>query len=152
MIEFIIDVSINFITFTICFIPLLLSEKTKGILEIVCASILFAGIMIVGTGIFISSSETLKSYIYVILVVQIIILCIELILVLWSKRKGKSTILSILSAILGIVALGIYIYYVIASFIYRKLFSKDRKNLQKRIIIKEINTSLKKKMKTLNIH
>lgn len=44
MIEFIIDVSINFITFTICFIPLLLSEKTKGILEIVCASILFAGL------------------------------------------------------------------------------------------------------------
>ncbi|EAF5657719.1 hypothetical protein AB235_06110 [Listeria innocua] len=118
MIEFIIDVSINFITFAICFISLLLSEKTKGILEIVGASILFAGIMIVGTGIFISSSETLKSYIYVILIVQIIILCIELILVLWSKRKGKSTILSILSAILGIVTLGIYIYYVIASFIY----------------------------------
>ncbi|EKY4027542.1 hypothetical protein QJ221_002680 [Listeria innocua] len=118
MVEFIIHISINFITFAICFIPLLLSEKTKGILEIVGTSILFAGIMIVGTGIFISSSETLKSYIYVILVVQIIILCIELILVLWSKRKGKSTILSILSAILAIGALGVYIYYVVASFIY----------------------------------
>ncbi|HEM1874935.1 TPA: hypothetical protein U0089_003083, partial [Listeria monocytogenes] len=69
MIEFIIDISINFITFAICFIPLYISEKTKGVLEIIGASILFAGIMIVGTGIFISSSETLKSYIYVILVV-----------------------------------------------------------------------------------
>ncbi|MCV43783.1 hypothetical protein DX143_08635 [Listeria monocytogenes] len=118
MIEFIIDISINFITFAICFIPLHLSEKNKGILEIIGASLLFAGIMIVGTGIFISSSETLKSYIYVILVVQVIILCIELLLVLWSKRKGKSTILSILSATLAIVALGIYIYYVIESFIY----------------------------------
>ncbi|MBC1666980.1 hypothetical protein HB957_08815 [Listeria welshimeri] len=118
MIEFIIDVSINFITFAICFIPLLLSEKTKGILENIGGGIFFAGIMIVGTGIYISSSETLTSYIYVILVVQIIIFCIELILVLWSKRKGKSTILSILSATLAIVALGIYIYYVIASFIY----------------------------------
>ncbi|EAH4438892.1 hypothetical protein D4V52_13865, partial [Listeria innocua] len=77
-----------------------------------------AGIMIVGTGIYISNSYTLKSYIYVILVVQIIILCIELILVLWSKRKGKSTSLSILSAILALGALGIYIYYVVASFIY----------------------------------
>lgn len=87
-------------------------------MEKIGASILFAGIMIVGTGIFISSIETLKSYIYVILVVQVIILCIELLLVLWSKRKGKSTILSILSATLAIVALGIYIYYVIESFIY----------------------------------
>lgn len=118
MVEFIIHILINFITFAICVIPFYLSEKTKGILEIVGTSILFAGIMIVGTGIFISSSETLKSYIYVILVVQIIILCIELILVLWSKRKGKSTILSILSAILAIGALGVYIYYVVASFIY----------------------------------
>ncbi|MCV66795.1 hypothetical protein DXW03_04120 [Listeria monocytogenes] len=118
MIEFIIDVSINFITFAICVMPFYLSEKTKGILEKIGGSIFFAGLIIVGTGIYISNSYTLKSYIYVILVVQIIILCIELILVLWSKRKGKSTILSILSAILGIVALGIYIYYVIASFIY----------------------------------
>lgn len=52
MIEFIIDISINFITFAICFIPLYISEKTKGVLEIIGASILFAGIMIVGTGIF----------------------------------------------------------------------------------------------------
>ncbi|MBF2477752.1 hypothetical protein IA940_00980 [Listeria marthii] len=118
MIEFIIDVSINFITFAVCFIPFYLLEKTKGTLEKIGGSIFFAGIMIVGTGIFISSSETLKSYIYVILVVQIIILCIELIFVLWSKSKGKSTILSILSAILAIGALGIYIYYVVASFIY----------------------------------
>ncbi|EAD8645488.1 hypothetical protein BFE03_07495 [Listeria monocytogenes] len=117
MVQFIIDVSINFITFAICFIPLLLSEKTKGILEIVGASILFAGIMIVGTGIFISGGNTLQSYVYVILVVQIIILCIELILVLWSKRKGESTILSILSATFSLVALGVYIYYVVARFI-----------------------------------
>lgn len=118
MVQFIIDISINFITFAICVIPFYLSEKTKGILEIVGASIFFAGLIIVGTGIYISNSYTMKSYIYVILVVQIIILCVELILVLWSKRKGKSTILSILSATLAIVALGIYIYYVIASFIY----------------------------------
>ncbi|MBC1600835.1 hypothetical protein HB903_02590 [Listeria welshimeri] len=118
MIEFIIDVSINFITFAICVIPFYLSEKTKGILGKIGGSIFFAGLIIVGTGIYISNSYTMKSYIYVILVVQIIIFCIELILVLWSKRKGKSTILSILSAILAIVALGIYIYYVIASFIY----------------------------------
>ncbi|MBC2378107.1 hypothetical protein HBP49_07815 [Listeria welshimeri] len=118
MIEFIIHILINFITFAICVIPFYLSEKTKGILGEIGGSIFFAGLMIVGTGIYISNSYTLKSYIYVILVVQIIILCIELILVLWSKRKGKSTILSILSAILDIVALGIYIYYVIASFIY----------------------------------
>lgn len=118
MIEFIIHILINFITFAICVIPFYLSEKTKGILEIGGASIFFAGLIIVGTGIYISNSYTMKSYIYVILVVQVIILCIELLLVLWSKRKGKSTILSILSAILAIVALGIYIYYVIASFIY----------------------------------
>lgn len=118
MIEFIIDVSINFITFAICVIPFYLSEKTKGILEKIGGSIFFAGLIIVGTGIYISNSYTMKSYIYVILVVQVIILCIELLLVLWSKRKGKSTILSILSATLAIVALGIYIYYVIASFIY----------------------------------
>ncbi|OFG64074.1 hypothetical protein BJM68_02190 [Listeria monocytogenes] len=118
MIEFIIHILINFITFAICVMPFYLSEKTKGILGKIGGSIFFAGLMIVGTGIYISNSYTLKSYIYVILVVQIIILCIELILVLWSKRKGKPTILSILSAILGIVALGIYIYYVIASFIY----------------------------------
>lgn len=118
MIEFIIHILINFITFAICVIPFYLSEKTKGILEKIGGSIFFAGLIIVGTGIYISNSYTLKSYIYVILVVQVIILCIELLLVLWSKRKGKSTILSILSAILGIVALGIYIYYVIASFIY----------------------------------
>ncbi|MBC1655873.1 hypothetical protein HB939_07365 [Listeria welshimeri] len=118
MIEFIIHVLINFITFAICVIPFYLSEKTKGILGKIGGSIFFAGLMIVGTGIYISNSYTLKSYIYVILVVQVIILCIELLLVLWSKRKGKSTILSILSAILAIVALGIYIYYVIASFIY----------------------------------
>ncbi|MBC2152000.1 hypothetical protein HCB00_10790 [Listeria innocua] len=117
MVQFIIDISINFITFAICVIPFYLSEKTKGILEKIGASIFFAGLMIVGTGIYISNSYTLKSYIYVILVVQIIILCIELILVLWSKRKGKSTSLSILSAILALGALGIYIYYVVASFI-----------------------------------
>ncbi|EIZ3606933.1 hypothetical protein ABZY26_001320 [Listeria monocytogenes] len=118
MVQFIIHILINFITFAICVIPFYLSEKTKGILGKIGGSIFFAGLMIVGTGIYISNSYTLKSYIYVILVVQIIILCIELLLVLWSKRKGKSTILSILSAILGLVALGIYIYYVIASFIY----------------------------------
>ncbi|EAD0634610.1 hypothetical protein CXR57_01045 [Listeria monocytogenes] len=118
MIEFIIHIAINFITFAICVIPFYLSEKTKGILEKIGGSIFFAGLIIVGTGIYISNSYTLKSYIYVILVVQIIILCIELILVLWSKRKGKSTTLSILSVILAIVALGVYIYYVVASFIY----------------------------------
>ncbi|EAE9246475.1 hypothetical protein BU434_14510 [Listeria monocytogenes] len=117
MVEFIIHILINFITFAICVIPFYLSEKTKGILEKIGGIIFFAGLMIVGTGIYISNSYTLKSYIYVILVVQIIILCIELILVLWSKRKGKSTSLSILSAILTIGALGIYIYYVVASFI-----------------------------------
>ncbi|EAE5957936.1 hypothetical protein ACL8F7_001237 [Listeria monocytogenes] len=117
MVQFIIHILINFITFAICVIPFYLSEKTKGILGKIGGSIFFAGLMIVGTGIYISNSYTLKSYIYVILVVQIIILCIELILVLWSKRKGKSTILSILSAILAIGALGTYIYYVVASFI-----------------------------------
>ncbi|EMZ8219881.1 hypothetical protein ABE803_001253 [Listeria monocytogenes] len=117
MVQFIIHILINFITFAICAIPFYLSEKTKGILGKIGGSIFFAGLMIVGTGIYISNSYTLKSYIYVILVVQIIILCIELILVLWSKRKGKSTILSILSAILAIGALGTYIYYVVASFI-----------------------------------
>ncbi|MBC2185349.1 hypothetical protein HCB28_04045 [Listeria sp. FSL L7-0253] len=116
--EFIIDILINFITFAICVIPFYLSEKTKGILEKIGGSIFFAGLIIVGTGIYISNSYTLKSYIYVILVVQIIILCIDLIFVLWSKSKGKSTILSILSAILAIGALGVYIYYVVASFIY----------------------------------
>lgn len=69
MIEFIIDVLINFIIFIICFILLFFLEKIKGILEIVCVSIFFVGIMIVGIGIFISSSEILKLYIYVILVV-----------------------------------------------------------------------------------
>ncbi|EAC9077604.1 hypothetical protein FH017_14590 [Listeria monocytogenes] len=117
MVQFIIDISINFITFAICVIPFYLSEKTKGILEKIGASIFFAGIIIVGTGIFISGGNTLQSYVYVILVVQIIILCIELILVLWRKRKGKSTILSILSAIFSIVALGVYVYYVVARFI-----------------------------------
>ncbi|EMK2495143.1 hypothetical protein V8Q96_000775 [Listeria monocytogenes] len=117
MVQFIIHILINFITFAICVIPFYLSEKTKGILEKIGGIIFFAGLMIVGTGIYISNSYTLKSYIYVILVVQIIILFIELILVLWSKRKGKSTILSILSAILAIAALGIYLYYVVASFI-----------------------------------
>ncbi|EAE6076158.1 hypothetical protein E3Z56_06370 [Listeria monocytogenes] len=117
MVQFIIHILINFITFAICVIPFYLSEKTKGILGKIGGSIFFAGLMIVGTGIYISNSYTLKSYIYVILVVQIIILFIELILVLWSKRKGKSTILSILSAILAIGALGIYIFYVVASFI-----------------------------------
>ncbi|MBC1640785.1 hypothetical protein HCJ01_03710 [Listeria welshimeri] len=118
MVQFIIHILINFITFAICVIPFYLSEKTKGILEKIGGSIFFAGLIIVGTGIYISNSYTMKSYIYVILVVQIIIFCIELILVLWSKRKGKSTILSILSATLAIGALGVYIYYVVASFIY----------------------------------
>ncbi|EAC5532161.1 hypothetical protein LT01_06590 [Listeria monocytogenes] len=117
MVQFIIDISINFITFAICVIPFYLSEKTKGILEKIGASIFFAGILIVGTGIFISGGNTLQSYVYVILVVQIIILCIEFILVLWSKSKGTSTILSILAAIFSIVALGVYIYYVVARFI-----------------------------------
>ncbi|EBF5849883.1 hypothetical protein [Listeria innocua] len=117
MVQFIIDISINFITFAICVIPFYLSEKTKGILEKIGASIFFAGIIIVGTGIFISGGNTLQSYVYVILVVQIIILCIEFILVLWSKSKGTSTILSILAAIFSIVALGVYIYYVVARFI-----------------------------------
>ncbi|MBC1395791.1 hypothetical protein HB785_06225 [Listeria welshimeri] len=117
MVQFIIHILINFITFAICVILFYLSEKTKGILEKIGASIFFAGIIIVGTGIFISGGNILQSYVYVILVVQIIILCIELILVLWSKSKGKSTILSILSAIFSIVALGVYIYYVVARFI-----------------------------------
>ncbi|EAH4443910.1 hypothetical protein [Listeria innocua] len=117
MVQFIIDISINFITFAICVIPFYLSEKTKGILEKIGASIFFAGIIIVGTGIFISGGNTLQSYVYVILVVQIIILCIEFILVLWSKSKGTSTILSILAAIFSIVALGVYIYYVVSRFI-----------------------------------
>ncbi|EAD7000270.1 hypothetical protein BJM29_05670 [Listeria monocytogenes] len=117
MVQFIIDISINFITFAICVIPFYLSEKTKGILANIGGSIFFAGILIVGTGIFISGGNTLQTYVYVILVVQIIILCIEFILVLWSKSKGTSTILSILAAIFSIVALGVYIYYVVARFI-----------------------------------
>ncbi|EAC8326966.1 hypothetical protein IT82_00855 [Listeria monocytogenes] len=117
MVQFIIDISINFITFAICVIPFYLSEKTKGILVNISGSIFFAGLMIVGTGIFISGGNTLQTYVYVILVVQIIILCIEFILVLWSKSIGTSTILSILAAIFSIVALGVYIYYVVARFI-----------------------------------
>ncbi|ENU0303634.1 hypothetical protein ACFBDF_001249 [Listeria innocua] len=89
MVQFIIDISINFITFAICVIPFYLSEKTKGILVNIGGSIFFAGILIVGTGIFISGGNTLQTYVYVILVVQIIILCIEFILVLWSKSKGN---------------------------------------------------------------
>ncbi|MHC5376752.1 hypothetical protein ACYRFF_06220 [Listeria welshimeri] len=117
MVQFIIDISINFITFAICVIPFYLSEKTKGILVNIGGSIFFAGILIVGTGIFISGGNTLQTYVYFILVVQIIILCTEFILVLWSKSKGTSTILSILAAIFSIVALGVYIYYVVARFI-----------------------------------
>ncbi|EFR98203.1 hypothetical protein [Listeria ivanovii] len=105
MLEFIIDTLINFITFAICFIPLYLSKTNKDILEKIGASIFFAGLLLVGTGIFISGNDTLKLYIYIILAVQIINLGVELILILWSKSKGKSTILFAISAVFSIGSL-----------------------------------------------
>lgn len=118
MIEFGIDLLINFITFGVCFLPLYFADKSRPLFENIAVTMAFIGLVGVGTGIFISSSEEINTYVYIILIIQICALSIDGILILWKKRFGNNTFLILISILTSIVSMILYIYYVVASFIY----------------------------------
>jgi hypothetical protein len=90
------------------------NNKLK-ILSTTCSSI---GIILVGIGIFIGGGDSLHAYIYITFIIQLIILILFLLLNLFNNKVEYSKIKSISSICLITISLILYIYYIIASFIY----------------------------------
>ncbi len=84
-------------------------EKISGILGIV-------GIVIVGTGMYIGQGESLNSYIYITLFIELTCLCI-LTLLYYLSKKRVNTLISVITIVTSVFSLGTYVYYVIFSFI-----------------------------------
>ncbi len=93
-------------------------KRATNIVKNISAFCGLAGILIVGTGIYIGGTIEMHGYIYVVLLIQSIIFGILILIGVYMRKKGYSLFLHIITIILTIIALSIYIYYVIASFLY----------------------------------
>ncbi|MED3791347.1 hypothetical protein P4571_02655 [Niallia alba] len=76
------------------------------------------GIVLVGIGIYIGMGENLKSYIFITFLGQLVIIGFFLLIFRLLKKDGYSKFINISSICLVIISHLIYIYYIIASFIY----------------------------------
>ncbi|WP_400242223.1 hypothetical protein AB3U99_15140 [Niallia sp. JL1B1071] len=76
------------------------------------------GIVLVGIGIYIGIGENLKAYMFITFLGQLVIICFFLLIFSLLKKDGYSKLINIYSICLVIISHLIYIYYIIASFIY----------------------------------
>ncbi len=112
------EVIISFTVLAITFISFDSVKSNSKILNNIAAGYVFIGILLAGTGIYIGGGQTLKAYYYISIVTQVIILVFSLLLNRMSKRAGGSKLISICSLSLVTISFIMYIYYIVASFIY----------------------------------
>lgn len=91
------------------------SKKLNNAIGTLCV----IGILVVGVGIYIGGSLILSPYVYIPAVVQLAILGIfSFIYFAWIKRNGFTMILNLISICLVCIALVVYVFYVIGSFVH----------------------------------
>lgn len=76
------------------------------------------GIILVGLGMYIGGGESLHAYFYITVIIQLIILGLFVLTYHLFKKVGYSKLINICSLCLVTISYLMYIYYIIASFIY----------------------------------
>ena len=116
ILTFILDILISFLVLGIGFLPpdIVGNKSLKNIAYFFG----FLGIMLVGTGIYIGGGETVHAYYYISLVVELLILGLFLFMRRQFKKAGHSTLIDICSISLLLLSQLMYVYWIVASFIY----------------------------------
>lgn len=118
MLVFLLHILISFMVLGITLIPAQIVEFKRSTLNNMVAIIGLSGIFFVGTGIFIGIGESLHTYIYIALILQLFILCLFYLLYRLFKKVGYSNIINSCSIFLVIISYSTYAYYIIGSFLY----------------------------------
>ncbi|EAD3345847.1 hypothetical protein EFI08_14655 [Listeria monocytogenes] len=84
----------------------------------VIASLSIAGLAIVGTGLILSGVEELHTYMYIILVIEIVILFANVFMNYLSKFGKSGVLIGVCVLILTIFNLFTYITYVVLTFVF----------------------------------
>ena len=115
---FSLHILISFMVLGITLVPAQIVEFKRIGLNNMVAIIGLSGIFLVGTGIFIGIGESLHTYIYITLFLQLLILCLFYILYRLFKKVGHSSLINSCSISLTIFSYLTYVYYIIGSFLY----------------------------------
>ncbi len=115
---FSLHILISFMVLGITLVPAQIVEFKRIGLNNMVAIIGLSGIFLVGTGIFIGIGESLHTYIYITLFLQLLILCLFYILYRLFKKVGYSSLINSCSISLTIISYLTYVYYIIGSFLY----------------------------------
>ncbi|HBM3439001.1 TPA: hypothetical protein LWO30_002855 [Listeria innocua] len=84
----------------------------------VIASLSIAGLAIVGTGLILSGVEELHTYMYIILVIEIVILFANVFMNYLSKLGKSEVLIGVYVLILTIFNLFTYVTYVVLTFVF----------------------------------
>ncbi len=118
MLLFLLDILISLMVLGIAFFPIQTVNVTNSKLENMMGIYGFVGISLVGTGMYIGGGESIRDYYYLTFSVELIILLLFLLIYRHIKRKGHSRLINICSICLVTISYLLYVYYIIASFIY----------------------------------
>lgn len=116
---FVIDIAISFMTLIIVLAPRFTVKFSNKKLNNAVGTLCAIGLMVVGVGVYIGGSLILSPYVYIPAIVQLVILGIfSFIYFACIKRNGFTTLLNVISICLVCIALFVYVFYVIGSFIH----------------------------------
>lgn len=119
MLVLLFDVLIGLITLVIPFILINTLKFNSGTLDNIAGGYVLFVIILVGTGMYIGVGSSFHAYLYITLIVQSIILGLSLLIRnLLFKKIGHSKLINISSLCLVTISYIMYIYFIIASFIY----------------------------------
>ncbi|MBC1454618.1 hypothetical protein HB767_06565 [Listeria welshimeri] len=116
--NFILNILINIIAFVCFLVGGNAIKKEKQLMGKVIASLSIAGLAIVGTGLILSGVEELHTYMYIILVIEIVILFANVFMNYLSKFGKSEVFIGIGVLILTIFNLFTYITYVVLTFVF----------------------------------
>ncbi|TRZ38500.1 hypothetical protein CEQ21_24240 [Niallia circulans] len=114
------EVIISFSVLTITFISVDTVKYNNKTIENIVGVYGLIGILLVGTGMYIGGGggQSLKEYYYISIITQLVILGLVIVLNRMSKKAGRQKLISICSLSLVTISFIMYVYYIIASFIY----------------------------------
>ncbi|MFT8323420.1 MAG: hypothetical protein ABF649_21395 [Bacillus sp. (in: firmicutes)] len=119
MLVLFIDILISLMTLTITFFSINTLKFNSSTLKNIAAAYQGFGILLVGTGMYIGGGSSFHTYLYITFTIQLIILGLFLLVYyLPFKKVGHSKLINIYSLCLVTISYLMYVYYIIASFIY----------------------------------
>ncbi|ECR3486520.1 TPA: hypothetical protein P0365_002527 [Listeria innocua] len=116
--DFILNVLINFIAFVCFLVGGNAIKKEEQLMGKVIGCLSIAGLAIVGTGLILSGVEELHTYMYIILVIEIVILFASVFMNYLSKLGKSEVLIGVCVLILTIFNLFTYITYVVLTFVF----------------------------------